>query len=65
MVGVQPIREIYGIAAAEGKTALFFTSGTYTKAALDFAESVKMPLITYDAALQKFSGANLQGRMLA
>ena len=64
-VGVQPVREIYGIAAAEGKTALFFTSGTYTKAARDFADSVEMPLITYDAALQRFSGANLRGRMFA
>jgi hypothetical protein len=64
-VGVQPIREIYGIAAAEGKTALFFTSGAYTKAALDFADSVKMPLIGYDAALSKFVGVNLYGRMLA
>lgn len=63
-VGVQPIREIYGIAAAEGKAALFFTSGTYTKAAIEFADSVKMPLITFDAALQKFSGTNLQGSML-
>lgn len=64
-VGVQPIREIYGIAAAEGKTALFFTSGTYTKAALDFADSVKMPLVTYDAALSRFTGANSAGRVLA
>lgn len=64
-VPVQAIREIYGIASAEGKIPVFFTSGTYTKAAMDFADSVKMPLITYDAALQRFSGANLQGRMLA
>lgn len=64
-VGVQPVREIFGIAAAEGKSALFFTSGTYTKAAKDFADSVEMPLIVYDAALQKFSGANLRGRMFA
>lgn len=64
-VPVQAIREIYGIASAESKIPLFFTSGNYTKAAMDFADSVKMPLITYDAALQKFSGANLQGRMLA
>ena len=64
-VGVQPVREIFGIAAAEKKTALFFTSGTYTKAAKDFADSVEMPLIIYDAVLQKFSGANLRGRMFA
>jgi hypothetical protein len=64
-VPVQAIREIYGIASAEGKTALFFTSGNYTKASLDFADSVKMPLITYDATLSRFTGANLQGRMLA
>lgn len=64
-VGVQPVREIFGIATAEGKSALFFTSGTYTKAAKDFADSVEVPLIVYDAALQKFSGANLRGRMFA
>lgn len=64
-VPVQAIREIYGIASAEGKIALFFTSGNYTKAAMEFADSVKMPLIIYDATGRRFSGANLQGRMLA
>jgi hypothetical protein len=61
-VGVQPIREIYGIATAEGKSPIFFTSGTYTRAAVEFADSVRMPLITYDAALQSFSGVNSSGR---
>lgn len=60
-VGVQPVREIYGIAAAEQKSALFFTSGSYTHAAVDFADSVGMPLIVYDAALGKFYGANRAG----
>jgi hypothetical protein len=62
-VPVQAIREIHGIAAAENRKAIFFTSGRYTKAAVDFAESVDMPLITYNALSSDFKGANGPGRM--
>jgi len=62
-VPVQAVREIYGLAAAEGKEAIFFTSGRYTKAAVDFADKVGMPLITYDAVLNTFTGANWSGKL--
>ncbi len=62
-VAVQAVREIYGLAAAEGKEAIFFTSGRYTKAAVDFADKVGMPLITYDAVLHTFTGANWSGKL--
>jgi hypothetical protein len=48
-VGVQAIREILGVAVAEEKKPLFFTSGSYTSEALTFAKKAKVPLFTYDA----------------
>jgi len=63
-VPVQAVREIHGIAASEDKEGIFFTSGRYTKAAVDFADKVAMPLITYDAILVKFTGANWHGKQL-
>ena len=49
-VGVQAIREILGVAVAEEKKPLFFTSGSYTSEALTFATKAKVPLFIYDAA---------------
>lgn len=63
-VPVQAVREIHGIAASEDKEGIFFTSGRYTKAAIDFADKVAMPLITYDAVLREFDGANWHGKLL-
>lgn len=60
-VGAQPVREIHGVATAEGRKALFFTSGHYTDAALDFARSVNMPLIRYEFDRSRFEGANKAG----
>ena len=61
-VGVPPIRALYGIAVAEEKEALFFTTGTYTKAAIEFADKVEMPLFTFDARVNDASGANPSAR---
>lgn len=49
-VGVQPVRELFGVASAEGKSALFFTSGTFTTEAISFADRVEMPLFKYVAS---------------
>lgn len=49
-VGVQAIREILGVAVAEGKKPLFFTSGSFTTEALSFADKAGVPLFIYDAA---------------
>lgn len=57
-VGVQSVREILGVAVAEGKKPLFFTSGTYTSEALLFAEKAGVPLFIYDAAAGTLSNVN-------
>lgn len=48
-VGVVPIRELVGVASVDGRFPVFFTSGEYTKAALDFAEAARVYLFKYDA----------------
>lgn len=64
-VGVQPVREIYGVAAAKGKTALFFSSGGFTKSAKDFAMQTGMALLIFDGQSGAIRGANSPGRILA
>lgn len=45
-VGVQPVRELYGVMAAEyAAEAIFITSGIYTEEALRFAEGKPLELI--------------------
>ncbi len=52
-VGVEPVRELYGVLAARRCTGAFVvTSGTFTKAARDFAQGREIELIDGDA-LQK------------
>jgi restriction system protein len=46
-VGVKPVRELYGVMAAEGiATGKFMTSGEFTREALEFAEGKKLRLIS-------------------
>ena len=61
-VGAKPVREIFGVAAARGKTALFFSSGGYTTAAKDFARRAGMALFTFDGRTGVVRGANPYGR---
>jgi hypothetical protein len=49
-VGVAAVRELVGVASIDGRFPVFFTSGSYTKAALQFAEDAKVYLFKYDAA---------------
>ena len=45
-VGVQPVRELYGVMAAQGVAGGFVvTSGGFTEEALEFAEGLKLELI--------------------
>lgn len=60
-VPVEEVREIYGVAHARGKTPLMFTSGTLTKAALEFAETASVAVVTYDVTTATFSGLNSHG----
>lgn len=48
-VGVVAVRELVGVASVDGRLPVFFTSGNYTKAALDFAEPANVYLFRYDA----------------
>lgn len=48
-VGVVPVRELVGVASVDGRLPVFFTSGTYTKAAIEFAEEANVYLFRYDA----------------
>lgn len=48
-VSVAEVRELQGVASSDGRSPLFFTSGTYTTEAIKFAKAVSMPLFVYDA----------------
>jgi hypothetical protein len=53
-VGVKPVRELLGIMAAEQvPTGIFMTSGDFTSEAQEFAERVKLVLISGSRFIQK------------
>lgn len=62
-VGCHPVREIAGVAAAEGKAALFFTKFGYTKDARKFADAAGVALLVYDSAAATIKGVNTAGRV--
>lgn len=57
------VRQIFGVATAHGKTALFFSLSGYSSASVEFGEQVRMALFVYDFAqgtlLPKTSAAEL------
>ena len=55
-VGVPPIRQIFGVAKAEEKTPIFFTSKGYTKAAITFAEENDIILFVADPLNENLIG---------
>jgi hypothetical protein len=57
-VGVTAIRELVGAASVDGRYPIFFTSGTYTKSAIGFADQAGVYLFRYDAAGGTLDGAN-------
>jgi hypothetical protein len=63
-VGVPPIRALFGVSAAEEKLPIFFTTGTYTTSAVEFADKVSMPLFIFDARTRDCRGANYTARKL-
>lgn len=48
-VDVAAIRELAGVAYADGRKPLFFTSGNYSSGAIAFADQVGIALFVYDA----------------
>lgn len=56
-VGVQPIRELYGVMTAEGaQAAIFVTSGRYTPDAINFARNKPIELIDGPALVDVVRG---------
>lgn len=57
-VSVSEVRELYGVAVAEAKQALLFTSGSLTGDAAEFMVRVGIPAIRYDAVAGTVEGLN-------
>lgn len=57
-VPISSIRELHGVAVADGRLGLFFTSGHYPASAIQFAERVGMALFIYGAEEGVLRGAN-------
>ncbi|WP_395242695.1 restriction endonuclease [Agromyces sp. MMS24-K17] len=60
-VGLKPVREIAGVAAAEGKRSLVFTCSGYIQQAEAFASSAGVALLVYDSQAGSLRGANPTG----
>lgn len=60
-VGVAEVRELAGVAVVDGRTALFWTSGTYAVGAVEFADRAGITLFIYDAAGGAILAANALG----
>ena len=61
-VGIAPIRELAGVAAVDGRTPLFFTSGIYPEDSEVWAQIAGIYLFTYDAKAAKLSANNQLAR---
>lgn len=60
-VAVADIRALLGVAVAEGKKALFFTSGEITAEGLAFADRTEIALFRYNAVEGSLAGLNRLG----
>lgn len=58
LVPVSEVRDLGGVAAATGKQALLFTSGTLSGSGLDFADKVRIAVIQYSAVDGTLVGLN-------
>jgi len=61
-VGVAALRELAGVASVDGRTPLFFSSGSYAAGAIEFANLADIALFRYDAVLGTLDGINERGR---
>jgi hypothetical protein len=57
-VGVAAVRELAGVAASDGRKPIFFTSGTYSSGAVEFANRSRMALFVYSAESGTIEAAN-------
>ena len=63
LVGIAAIRELAGVAAVDGRTGLFFTSGNYPPNADTWAEAAGIYLFQYDAKDAKLRASNSLARI--
>lgn len=62
-VPVAQIRELAGVAAHDGRRALFFSSGGYSTGGIEFANRAGITLFVYDAVRGTLLGTNELGRV--
>jgi len=60
-IAVADVRALFGVAAADDKKALIFTSGSVTAEGMAFAERTGMALLRYDAVEGSLAGINRLG----
>ncbi|MEJ6553408.1 restriction endonuclease [Microbacterium esteraromaticum] len=65
VIGVAAIRELAGVAAIDGRSALFFTSTGYAEGAVDFADKAGMGLFVYSAEDGTLAARNDVAELLA
>ncbi|WP_181420321.1 restriction endonuclease [Curtobacterium sp. MCBD17_023] len=63
-VGRPEVQNLFGAASAESRRGAFFTSGSYTSHAVDFADRTGVALFRYDAVAGTIRGANGAARSL-
>lgn len=67
LVGVKPVRELFGVMAADGvRKGYFVCTGAYTPEAVAFAEGKPLKLVTGEELLEKLNGldSELRTRLL-
>lgn len=57
-VGPASIRELVGVSKVDGRKPLFFTAGSYTASAIEFANSSVVPLFIYNTSEGTLMSAN-------
>ena len=63
-VGVAEVRELAGVCVADGRRGLFFASGTFAAAAVEFADRVGIPLFIYSAQGGTLNAANPNAQVI-
>lgn len=61
-VGVQEVRQLAGVAAADGRRPLFFAASGYTTSALEYGDRTAIGLVVYDAIARTLQGVNAAGQ---
>lgn len=60
-VAIVDIRALYGVAVAEGKRAMLFTSGSVSREGASFCDRTKIAVVKYNAVTGQIEGINRLG----